>query len=144
MKIVKKEKGFTLIELLIVVAIIGILASVVLALLTTAKKKGEDSGIRTQMTSLRSEAELYAIANGNSYNNLFTGNNTWASINTNIQNILTYINKQTAVHTAGSSTNQWAVQAQLKEDPTNYVCVDYTATMKIGTVVLNAGDTVCP
>lgn len=138
------KKGFTLLELLVVVAIIGILASVVLAMLTSAKKKGQDSAIKEQMTSLRSEAELYAIGHGNSYNNLFTDNNTWASTNTNIQAILTYLDKQTTVHTAGSSVNQWAAQAGLKEDTTKYVCIDYTAVIKVGTTMLGAGDTICP
>jgi prepilin-type N-terminal cleavage/methylation domain-containing protein len=139
------NKGFTLLELLVVVAIIGILASVVMGMLTNARKKSQDSALKEQMTSLRSEAELFAIANNNSYNNLFIGNGTtWGSSNANIQAILNFINQQTTVHTAGSSIREWAVQAQLKEDPTKYVCIDHTAVMKIGTNVLSAGNTLCP
>lgn len=144
MKKINLKLGFTLIELLIVVGIVGLLASIVVGMLSSAQKKGKDSAIKTQMAFLRSEAELYALANGNSYNNLFTGNNTWASANANIQALLTYIDSQTSTHTAGSSATQWAVQAGLKEDPTNYVCVDHTAIMKIGTTTLTAGNTVCP
>ncbi len=138
------KKGFTLMELLVVVGIIGILATIVIGMLSSAQKKGKDSAIKEQMASLRSEAELYAIGNGNSYNNLFTSNNTWASASVNIQAILTFLDSQTTVHTVGSSTNQWAAQVQLKEDPTQYACIDYTAIMKIGTNVLGAGNTVCP
>jgi prepilin-type N-terminal cleavage/methylation domain-containing protein len=138
------KKGFTLIELLVVVAIIGILAAVVLASLNNARKKGQDSAIKTQMTSLRSQAELYATSHANSYNNLFTSNNTWASTDTSVQAILTSIHKQSTVHTVGSGANAWAVQVRLVEDTTKYLCTDYTALFETGGVPLVAGDTVCP
>lgn len=139
-----KVSGFTLIELLVVIAIIGVLSSVVVAMVGNANKKGRDSAIKTQLTSLRSEAEIYALNNGNSYLNLFTDNNTWASSNSNIQAILGYLNDLTTSHTAGSSGNQWAAQVQLREDTTKYACVDYTTEMVIGTDILAAGATDCP
>ncbi len=138
------KKGFTLIELLVVVAIISLLTGVVLGALTTSRKKSQDSAIKTQMTSLRNQAQLYASGSGNSFNNLFTGNNTWASSDTSMQAILTSIDKQSTVHTVGSSTTAWAAQVQLKEDTTKYFCIDYTSTVKIGTVALAAGSTSCP
>jgi prepilin-type N-terminal cleavage/methylation domain-containing protein len=54
----KKNKGFTLIELLVVIAIIGVLASVVLASLNTARAKGADAAIKSNLANLRAQAEM--------------------------------------------------------------------------------------
>ena len=63
----KTTKGFTLIELLVVIAIIGILSSVVLASLNTARSKGTDASIKSNLANARAQAELFYDANGNTY-----------------------------------------------------------------------------
>ena len=136
------RRGFTLIELLVVIAIIGILSSVVLVSLNSARNKGKDAAIQGELASLRSAAELFA--NGGSYATVFTGGNTWASADSGIQAILTSVNGKTTVHTAGSASGAWAAQAQSTAVTTNYYCVDSTGAAKSGTVVLTAGNTVCP
>ncbi len=68
----KKNKGFTLIELLVVIAIIGILASVVLASLSSARNKGKDAAVRSQLASMRAQAEIF-YATAESYVGICSG-----------------------------------------------------------------------
>src|ERR1700744_4592103 len=61
------NKGFTLIELLVVIAIIGILASVILASLNSARAKGVDAAVKSDLENARDQAEIYYDSNNNSY-----------------------------------------------------------------------------
>jgi len=60
-------RGFTLIELLVVIAIIGILSAVVLASLNTARTKGNDAAIKSNLDTVRTQAGLYLDANSGRY-----------------------------------------------------------------------------
>ena len=62
-----RSQGFTLIELLVVIAIIGILSAVVLASLNTARSKGNDAAIQSDLSTVQTQAELYYGDNGNRY-----------------------------------------------------------------------------
>lgn len=63
----KKNRGFTLIELLVVISIIGLLSSVILASLNSARLKGSDAAIKSNLNSSRPQAELFYNANNFSY-----------------------------------------------------------------------------
>ncbi|MEI6490232.1 MAG: type II secretion system protein [bacterium] len=139
----KTSKGFTLIELLVVIAIIGILSSVVLASLTTARAKGQDAAVQSQLSSMRSQAELYYSSNSNTYASAATNVCTAATslfANTttgNLTALLAGAAKSAGGTGAGDTTvlkctattgatSGWAVTAKLPSGTTGatHFCVD--------------------
>lgn len=62
-----KRNGFTLIELLIVIAIIGILASLILASVATSRKKARDASVKNAVSQIRWQAEIAYDSLGGSY-----------------------------------------------------------------------------
>ena len=59
-----RNKGFTLIELLVVISIIGLLASIVLLALGTARSKARDVRRRADLRQVNTALALYYDANG--------------------------------------------------------------------------------
>jgi len=60
----KQVWGFTLIELLVVISVIALLASVIMAGLSDARTKAENSGTVQQIDAYLKAAELYQVDNG--------------------------------------------------------------------------------
>jgi len=64
MKVVFYNRGFTLIDLLVVISIIGLLSSVVLATLDSARVKARDAQRITALKQIQTALELYYADNG--------------------------------------------------------------------------------
>jgi len=61
------KKGFTLIELLVVIAIIGILAVIILAALSQARKSARDAKRKEAVRNVMTAIETYASVNDDTY-----------------------------------------------------------------------------
>jgi prepilin-type N-terminal cleavage/methylation domain-containing protein len=126
-------KGFTLIELLVVIAIIGILSSVVLASLNSARTKGADASIKSNLANIRAQAELSYDNNSGSYANVCTDTTVINAINSakSASGITAATGATTAAVTSSTavchaSSTGWAVALPLKSNTAQYACVDFT------------------
>ena len=124
----RKNKGFTLIELLVVIAIIGILSAIVLASLSTARSKGNDAKVKSQVASIRAAAEIYSSnQNPQSYGTVVTACNAGMFLDTTsgIANLVVASSYPSGTAIAcGSNGVSWAVSASLSGTPTTYACAD--------------------
>lgn len=71
----QKNKGFTLVELLVVIAIIGLLSSIALSSLNTARNKAKDTAIKADVANLVTLANL----NFNEYGNYCNLQGGWVT-----------------------------------------------------------------
>lgn len=104
-----KGGGFTLIELMVVVGIIALLATVVLAVLDSAKSKGNDAGIKLNLKNAMNQGEIF-------WNTNTTNPNTYTSVCTASGGVglLFYAAAQdagvtgTGVNTTNNNGGDWA------------------------------------
>lgn len=132
MKINKKAQGFTLIELLVVIAIIGMLTAIVSFSLTTARNKGKDGSIKSQLNQIRAQASLYADSNSNNYTNLFS--------DTKVLALFTAAERTSGgTGIKSANTNSWAAAIPLPYE-TGYWCTDITSFAGRITVTTNVSN----
>jgi len=142
------KRGFTLIELLVVIAIIGILSSVVLASLNTARQKGTDAKIQSEVRSIAVNAEIYYDNSGNTYGADADACNEgiFASTNPNIAQIVTDLTAAApdADPICGATATAFAISHRLTASTTQFFCADSTGNVQTEGTGIVAGATVCP
>jgi len=127
------KKGFTLIELLVVIAIIGVLSAVVLASLNTARSKGNDAAIMSDLDGIRTQAQLWYGDHANSYTNLCTLDETVVK---QIAGAETANGTENVVCNVAGDGKSYAVSSGLLAfSPVQYYCIDSTGT---GTTTVTA------
>lgn len=139
MSSLRTSRGFTLIELLVVIAIIGILSAVVLASLNTARERANNTAIRSNLDTVRKQAELYfsnnsrygtAAAAGTNCGVTFTANTLFAdtAVSNALANAYANSGNQNLYCVVDSSGAGYAVAIPLRGTGNGFLCVDSTGT----------------
>ncbi len=146
------RSGFTLIVLLVVIAIIGILSAVVLASLNAARSKGNDAAIQSNLSAIRTQAEIYYGSTGNNTygtpQSACTANagTLWADTTIARSVTATDVTNGAGNVVCNSTTQAYAVSSALLAGiGTNmFWCVDSTGNAKAHPSALGSGITACP
>jgi len=149
-----KNKGFTLVELLVVIAVIGILSSIVLVSLRYARGKGQDVRIISSVKQIKTIIE--SNYSGISYPDLTndspvfggfvaSGNPGELEINILAQDITSQGSSLNVVNDpigAGLPVLGYAIYGQLVSTSTQYFCIDSTGKTNLTASTNNTS--ICP
>ena len=136
---INRSRGFTLIELLVVIAIIGVLSAVVLASLNTARSKGNDAAIQSDLSTIQTQAEIYYGDNSNGYGSTVTACNAGMFLDPTIKKAIEGADSANgaSVLTCFASATIYAISSPLSSNSVKSWCVDSTGS--VGLRTLNGG-----
>lgn len=142
------SRGFTLIELLVVIAIIGILSAVVLASLNTARSKGSDAAIQSDLTGIRTQAAIY-FTDHNNYGSNDSSSTGCADATTVFADPTITKQMDGAVKANGGNVLScnvaakgaaYAVSSPLVANPGTFFCVDSTGVSTTTTAAVSTSN----
>ncbi len=116
----KNNKGFTLIEMMVVIAIIGLLSSVVLVALGPSRNKAKDTRIISDINQTRAMLETKFNPSNSSYAYVVTD---YGSLTTDVANNGGTLTVNPSI---GGTGSVYAISSPLASDNTKYYCVDST------------------
>jgi prepilin-type N-terminal cleavage/methylation domain-containing protein len=133
----KFKKGFTLVELLIVIAIIGILSSVVLASLNAARSKGQDAKVKSQIDGARDSASIFYDENvsynglaGDVENSCATADSMFVDVSSGMSAFTDLSNYPSLTTIRCSSTDSTYMISASLSTPGEFWCVDSQSVSK--------------
>lgn len=153
------KKGFTLIEILVVIAIIGVLASIVMSSVNSARAKAQDASIKANLNSLRIQAAVYRSDNGDygmSTDNYGDCNSGGLLVDPDIEEIIVALREintyepvcilsdgdiNTQDGDIGVMVKSWAISAQLSSNSNISWCVDSSGASMQGDASMIADET---
>jgi len=128
----KNIKGFTLIEMLVVIAIIGLLSSVVLVALGPSRNKAKDARIISDLNQMRVLVEASYTAGV--YDTALAAP---VSLSGDITS-----NGGSLILNIGSAA--YAIASKLASDDTKFYCIDSSGKVNSAGATLASGAFVCP
>lgn len=140
------QKGFTLIEILMVIAIIGILATVVIGSVNVARLKAADTTVKATLMNIKPQAENYYDSNDQSYGinvscviGSETGMFTDPTIQTAFASIRLQLLNPNIVCSTSTEGDKWAISIGTLKSANTTWCVDNSGWSQPGTTAPDSG-----
>jgi type IV pilus assembly protein PilE len=144
-----KNKGFTLIELIVVIAIIGVLTTIVLVVVSSVKSRSNDNAIKASLNQVRTQADIFYTST-NTYTGVCLATNDTANPKGIYSMVLAAARLKgltaitvngtgtTTTATCNTSANAWAAEVPLVGS-SNMYCVDSTRKGVVSATSIGAG-----